>query len=140
MHVITELFSRLHSFFPVLTLVAMLIFAAGTGSVQAKQSDGPAAPTQQSGFIGPYVDPITVEEAKQLSDDDKVALRGSIVQGLGGEHFIFRDSTGEINIEISDKDWRGQQISPEDTVDIYGEVEKDWGEPIKIDVDQIVKR
>ncbi|MBQ4132666.1 MAG: YgiW/YdeI family stress tolerance OB fold protein [Desulfovibrionaceae bacterium] len=91
------------------------------------------------GFSGPSAAPNTVAQAKEMWDDTHVVLKGNIIRALGGEHYTFRDQSGEITVEIDHEDWRGQQITPQDTVEIYGEVEKDFAEAVKIDVDRIVK-
>lgn len=93
---------------------------------------------QGGGFTGPAPDPITVEQAKKLSDDANVTLRGHIVKNLGGEKYLFRDTSGEITLEIDAKCWRGQEVGPEDLVEIRGELEKEFLE-IEIDVDEVKK-
>lgn len=95
--------------------------------------------TQGGGYTGPGPAISTVEQAKDMRDDTHVTLRGRIVQHLGGEHYLFRDETGTINVEIDNKRWQGQNVGPNDTVEIYGEVEKDWSE-LEIEVDRIVKK
>ncbi|MDL2307792.1 NirD/YgiW/YdeI family stress tolerance protein [Desulfovibrio sp. OttesenSCG-928-C06] len=93
---------------------------------------------QGGGFTGPAPDPITVEQAKKLPDDSNVTLRGHIVKNLGGENYLFKDSSGEITLEIDAECWRGQQVGPEDLVEIRGELEKEFS-GIEIDVDEVKK-
>ena len=76
----------------------------------------------------------TVAEALTLNDDANVVLTGKIINSLGDEEYTFRDATGDIIIEIDDEDWNGVKITPEDTIEINGEVDKDINEPVKIDV------
>lgn len=90
------------------------------------------------GFQGPSMSISTVEQVKQMNDDQKVALKGYIIQSLGGEDYLFKDDTGTIQVEIDHKRWRGQVITPNDLVEIQGEVDKDW-KSIEIDVKRIVK-
>jgi len=90
------------------------------------------------GFEGPVADApkqITIQEALILNDDDKVVLEGNIINSLGDEKYTFKDATGEIIIEIDDEDWNGEKATPENTVVIFGEVDKDIDEPTKIDVE-----
>ena len=67
--------------------------------------------------------PTTIMEARNLPHDSFVILNGNIVGTLpGGKNYTFRDSTGEIAVEIGPKHWRGLSVVPSDTVVIYGEV------------------
>ena len=92
----------------------------------------------QAAFVGPTnVDVVTVEQAKNMSDDAKVILRGNIESSLGGEHYMFKDSTGSIRVEIDDEDWHGLNVTPKDKVEIQGEVDTHMMKPTDIDVDSI---
>jgi uncharacterized protein (TIGR00156 family) len=82
----------------------------------------------------------TVEEAKKLRDDTPIQLQGQIVRALGDEKYVFRDSSGEIVVEIDDDAWRGVTIGPDDRVEIRGEIDKDIpGFPVEIEVDAVKK-
>ena len=78
---------------------------------------------------------ITVKQALDLRDNSRVALRGHIVNSLGDEKYTFSDGTAEVMIEIDDEDWRGRKVTPENTIEIFGELDKEMFEPTKIDVD-----
>ena len=93
---------------------------------------------QKSGFTGPTILKSTIEKAKTYKDDMPVSIEGNIVEHLGKDKYLFRDSTGDITIEIDNENWNGMQISPKDKVIIHGEVDKDWMS-IEIDVDSITK-
>ena len=130
----------------VLTIMAM---AASFEIAHAQTADSQAGgfseqQTQnvqgaQGGFTGPYSDPVTVAEALNMSDESKVVLKGNIIKGVGGEDYIFRDSTGEVQVNIDTEVWQGQQVGPEDTVMIYGEVDKEVFGTDEIEVDRLVK-
>ncbi len=93
------------------------------------------------GFEGPSAvqNPTsTVAEALNSSDESYVSLTGKIVNSLGDEKYTFKDETGEVVVEIDDEDWRGVKVTPENTITINGEVDKEMFEPTKIDVDSIV--
>lgn len=90
------------------------------------------------GFRGPSIEVSTVAAAKEMRDDQRVVLRGYIVKSLGDELYLFKDDTGTINVDIDGKRWKGQVITPEDLVEIRGEVDKDW-HSIEIDVKRIIK-
>lgn len=93
----------------------------------------------QGGFSGPTISAISVAEAKKLSDDTPVVLVGKIEKNLGSDKYSFRDKTGDITIEIDDDEWNGLTVGPNDTVEIRGEIDKDFTS-IEVDVDAIVKK
>ncbi|MGL4381126.1 MAG: NirD/YgiW/YdeI family stress tolerance protein [Vibrio sp.] len=95
--------------------------------------------TAQSGFSGPAQGISTVKEAidaGMFSDDMPVTLTGQIKASLGGELYVFSDSTGEVTVEIDHDKWLGQSVTPLSKVQLMGTIDKDIGE-IKIDVDVI---
>ncbi|MCL2230658.1 MAG: NirD/YgiW/YdeI family stress tolerance protein [Treponema sp.] len=71
---------------------------------------------------------ITVNEARNLPHDSWVVLAGNIINMLpGGRQYTFRDSTGEIAVDIGPKEWRGLSVDVTDRVEIYGEVKSHRG-------------
>jgi uncharacterized protein (TIGR00156 family) len=96
-----------------------------------------AAPASGQGFTGPGAggqpvmarEPVTVSGAKNYPHDSWVAITGSIAGILpGGTHFMFKDSSGEIPVEIGPKEWRGLSAAVSDEVEIAGEVKKERGQ------------
>ncbi len=73
-----------------------------------------------------------------MRDDTWVTLRGNITERVSDDLYIFKDSSGTINVDIDHKRWNGQTISPKDLVEIQGEVDKDWNS-VEVDVKQIRK-
>ncbi|WP_301099154.1 NirD/YgiW/YdeI family stress tolerance protein [Otariodibacter sp.] len=67
-----------------------------------------------------------ISELDKLNDDQLVVLQGKIVKRIGKEDFIIRDRSGEKRVEIEDEAWRGIDLTPNDEVRFYGEVEKSW--------------
>jgi uncharacterized protein (TIGR00156 family) len=90
------------------------------------------------GYTGPGLDPITVAEAKNLRDDSPVVLRGRIERFLGDEKYLFSDDSGTVTVEIDNRLWTGLSVSQNDTVEISGEVDKDF-RGIEIEVSSIKK-
>lgn len=80
----------------------------------------------------------TVESAKSLRDDTWVTLRGNIVERISDDLYVFKDATGTVNVDIDHKRWNGVTVTPQDVVEIQGEVDKDWNS-VEIDVKQITK-
>ena len=120
----------------ITVLVLLLVCAAFacaqgfTGEKAAKGgfSDG----TNASASITP------VSKALKMKDDTHATLKGNIVKQVGHEKYLFKDSTGEIVVEIDDDDWGGVTVGPQDTVELIGEIDKDINK-IEFDVD-IVKK
>ncbi|MDN2485211.1 MULTISPECIES: YgiW/YdeI family stress tolerance OB fold protein [Kosakonia] len=117
----------------VLTLCSAPVFAANPGGFT-----GPGVTSQSGGFTGPNGSKATVESAKSLRDDAWVTLRGNIVERISDDTYLFKDSTGTINVDINHKRWNGVTVGPQDTVEIQGEVDKDWNS-VEIDVKEIRK-
>ena len=73
--------------------------------------------------------PITISEARSLPHDSWVILSGNIVNSLpGGRHYTFRDSSGEIIVEIDWRVWRGLYVGVSDRVEISGEIRINRGQ------------
>ncbi len=132
-----------------LTLATTLVMLCSTpflvqSAINTSQGgfDGPATmqtqPTTQGGFSGPNASNTTVHKAKTMRDDTHVTLQGHIVERLGHDTYTFRDSTGSITVDIDNKHWNGLTITPQNKVQIEGEVDKDWNS-VEIDVKNITK-
>ena len=100
-----------------------------------------AAPSTQAqgGFNGPNAISVinTVKEASHADDNAAVELTGYIISSIGNENYMFKDATGEIKIEIDQKDWHGLTVMPTTKIIIRGEVDKDWTVRT-IDVDTVI--
>lgn len=126
-------------------LAAMVaVMALCSAPVLAAQQGGFSGPTitttqsQNGGFVGPNGSSTTVESAKSLRDDTWVTLRGNIVERISDDLYVFKDATGTVNVDIDHKRWNGVTVTPQDVVEIQGEVDKDWNS-VEIDVKQITK-
>ncbi|EKY5004456.1 YgiW/YdeI family stress tolerance OB fold protein [Citrobacter amalonaticus] len=125
---------KLAAIVAVMALCSAPVLAAQQGGFS-----GPSATqTQSGGFQGPNGSSTTVESAKSLRDDTRVTLRGNIVERISDDLYLFKDATGTINVDIDHKRWNGVTVTPQDTVEIQGEVDKDWNS-VEIDVKQISK-
>ncbi|ATF47901.1 YgiW/YdeI family stress tolerance OB fold protein [Citrobacter freundii] len=124
-------------------LAAMVaVMALCSAPVLAAQQGGFSGPTatqsQAGGFVGPNGSSTTVESAKSLRDDTWVTLRGNIVERISDDLYLFKDASGTVNVDIDHKRWNGLTVTPQDVVEIQGEVDKDWNS-VEIDVKQITK-
>ncbi|MBQ7618029.1 MAG: NirD/YgiW/YdeI family stress tolerance protein [Desulfovibrio sp.] len=102
-------------------------------------SDFQGGPNPQGGgFQGPggTGNISTVRQALSAMDDSHVVLTGYIVRRLGGdhEHYLFKDNTGEITIDVDDELFMGRTVTPQTKIRISGEVDRDFGRGAKIDV------
>jgi uncharacterized protein (TIGR00156 family) len=99
----------------------------------------------QEGYTGPggradSTEPqtVTVNQARMLPDDSLVILTGSIIYALGDEWYRFRDTTGDILVEIDRRIWRGLSVGENDRVEITGKLNSGLGRAV-IDVKSIRK-
>lgn len=52
---------------------------------------------------------------------------------------MFTDKTGSVTVEIDNEDWRGLSVNEKDTVELRGEVDKDFTS-FEIGVDSVIKK
>ena len=124
-----------------ISLFALLgILTAGAASADFSGPNAPAATAtnERGGFISGAETIVTVKQVGEMRDDVPVIVRGKIIQRMGDEKYLFEDGTGSITIEIDDDDWRGQTVSPNDTVKLYGEVDRGLFST-EIDIDYVEK-
>ncbi|MGD8172833.1 YgiW/YdeI family stress tolerance OB fold protein [Vibrio sp. TRT 21S02] len=117
-----------------LLLVSITLIASAMANASTETITQPAG-----GFSGPGSERInTVQAASEARDDSAVELTGSIVKSLGDERYLFRDATGEMEVEIDHDKWAGQEVTPQDKVQLFGEVDSEWNKK-SVDVDVIKK-
>lgn len=67
-----------------------------------------------------------VSALRSLPDDSYVTLEGHIERQVRHEHYIFRDASGRIEVEIDDNVWRGLNVTPRDKVRLEAEIDQEW--------------
>jgi uncharacterized protein (TIGR00156 family) len=84
---------------------------------------GPAA----AQFMGPEVSGVTATAAaaNAARPGTYLTMTGNIVSHLREDYFLFRDATGELRVEIDNRVFRNQPVTPETTVRIHGEIDRD---------------
>ena len=85
--------------------------------------------TANAAFVGDGATPMNVTPVKsavELPDDSKVIIEGYIVKKLRDELYLFKDSSGEVEIEIDDEDFRNIKVTSDDKIRIKAEVDKDF--------------
>lgn len=105
----------------IMAIMGIMIFGAANAEFQAST---PSATSAKGGFVSGAETIATVKQVMEMRDDVPVIVKGNIVQRMGDEMYLFEDSTGTIRVEIDDDEWRGQTITPTDTVKLYGEVDR----------------
>jgi uncharacterized protein (TIGR00156 family) len=71
-------------------------------------------------------------------DDQTVTVRGKLTKHMGGDRYVFADSTGEMQVDIDRRYFpMGQTIAPTDTLELTGEFEKETNAPSELDVKQL---
>ena len=70
----------------------------------------------------------TISETLKMRDNTPVVLEGKITRRIGKDKYQFTDSTGSVIIEIDEKDWHNLDVRPTDTIQIQGEIDKDWSD------------
>lgn len=111
----------------LLSLILVLALAAPV--LASKSAPGAGEEASSGGFDGPVrgAQAETVDKALKLAPDSRVALTGNIVASVVAEknHYIFKDSTGEMTVVIMPKQFKGARINPETRIRISGRIEKD---------------
>ena len=116
----------------IITVSALALLLGLSNNVSAQDLGG--------GFTGPSdANVVSVEEAKDLRDDASVVIEGKIEKALGDEKYVFSDGKDKVTVEIDNEDWRGVNVNEQDTVEIKGEVDKEFMDT-KIDVNSVVKK
>lgn len=67
----------------------------------------------------------TIAEVLVMEDDMPVKVSGKLTKQVKGDKYQLEDPSGVIIVEIESEDWNGNTITEQDTVIIYGEVDKD---------------
>ena len=89
-------------------------------------------------YRGPLGGQTTVAEIlSKPKDGTQVVLTGVIARKTGSKKYVFRDDTGEIPVEIKAKLFPAEPVDDKTRVEIAGEVEKDFREPVEIDVESM---
>jgi uncharacterized protein (TIGR00156 family) len=109
---------------------AAIVLALGSATAVA-QYQGPGA----SKFA---LAQTVAEVLKDPTDDRPVVLTGTLVSQTGRESFVFRDATGEIQVEIDREDFPGgQPVGAETQVVIRGEVDARLMRKPRVDVERL---
>lgn len=116
-------------------IMAAFALTMATAPWAHAQFTGPGSPAAHTEPMGPVK---TVDQVfKNSRDDQWVTLTGQVVRQIGRQKYLFRDSTGEIRIEIDGKAMPTEPFNEKTRVEIRGEVEKEFLRSIEIDVKEM---
>lgn len=123
-------------------IIATALLIASTSFALADGYNGPTN-SAVGGYTGPtntVAQHVSVKQAKSMSDETYVTLKGKIVNHIKKDKFTFQDNTDTVVVEIDDDLWYGTTIGPNDTVEIIGEIDKDgpWSN-VEIEVKSMKK-
>lgn len=90
-----------------------------------------------SQFVSDSTNVQTVAAIKQMDDNAWFTLEGHIVKQVREEKYMFRDQSGEIEVEIDNDKWKGRKVDPGTKVRIAGKVEKEWLRSMEVEVKRI---
>ena len=106
-----------------------------TANLFAQQGDAvKRADTAIGGFVGPgfisssgsgATTEATVRQAALLPNNSQVYLIGNIVHSIGGHRYFFRDNTADAVILVKSDKWAELVITPDDTVEIFGQIKRE---------------
>ena len=74
----------------------------------------------------PAIIVTTVADAMNMKEDSHIYLEGNLIKKNCKSCYTFKDATGEIKVEISKKAWNKLNVTPDQKVRIYGEVDKSF--------------
>ena len=123
----------------IFVLLSVMALAAGVLFAQGFE-DSTDAYGQGQGFVddGSYSEVLPIKNVLKMRDDATVTIRGKIVKRLSEDKYLFKDSTGQIIVEIDYENWCGVTASPKDTLELSGEVDRDFNK-IKVEVFSVKK-
>ncbi|WP_370613705.1 YdeI family stress tolerance OB fold protein [Citrobacter portucalensis] len=73
---------------------------------------------------------MTVQQAKSMHDGATISLRGNLIDGQGGDKFVFRDKTGSIHTLIPLSVFDGRTVKPDQMISINGSLDTKTQPPV----------
>jgi len=77
------------------------------------------------GYTGATMSVSVAQVVQTFPNKAQAVMRGYIAQHLGGDRYLFRDSTGDVVIKIKHDRWWGLSVGPNDFVEIGGELKRE---------------
>lgn len=73
-------------------------------------------------YTGPGLKTTGANQVGSMAPGVGMLLKGHIVEQLGTDKFLFKDSTGTATVMISQGDWNNLRPGPSDLVEIHGKI------------------
>ena len=89
--------------------------------------------------IGGLLSAIGIAGMDRALRANVITKSGKAVETAGDVDTLLLDKTGTITVDIDNEKWHGVPVSPSDTVELRGEVDKEFMN-VEIDVDQVIKK
>lgn len=122
--------------------ILLITAAMGASSVALAYDDSKKTYSSRGGFVGPSEKVITISDLQAMnltSEDVPVTLKGNIKSRVSGDQYRFVDTKGkELVIKIESRAWGQLQVTPEMTVLLHGEAEKD-SRGLEVEIDRVTK-
>ena len=101
---------------------------------------GPMGYPQNQGFQGgsPNYAVCPIKDVMNMYDDQITSVRGSIVNRISDDKYLFRDKSGEMVVEIDYKYWAGVQADEKTVLELTGKVDRDYN-GVTLDVFMVKK-
>lgn len=80
---------------------------------------------------------MTVQQLKSAPDDTYATIVGNILSHTGGDHYVFSDKTGKINVDIDHHRLPQGKFDANTKVSLSGKLDKEWNEPTEFDVKEM---
>ena len=77
-----------------------------------------------------------VASVLKMKDDSFVSIQGKIIKQIGDEKYLFTDGKTQIVVEIDDELLLNITVTPQNTILLTGEVDKDF-KSVKVDASSI---
>ena len=106
-------------------LVGFFVFLISSIGLVAQT--GFTGPSNQQAQTGSQFQSVTVAQALTMPRRTNVTLTGYVISHIRGEYFMFRDSTGEMMVEIDRRHTRALSFGPNDLVEISGYISSSSG-------------
>lgn len=96
---------------------------------------------QEQGFIGPGTDTnmVKVADLGSLQNYSQVMLTGTVEKKLDDRLYQFQDGSGTVNLVVDDDLWSGLTVTPNDLVEIQGELDLNASGGPRVEVNQLAK-
>lgn len=120
------------------TLALLTALALASTGAYAQYTGPSATPNAQKNTATANAVTSVKQVLASGKDDQRVTVQGHIVRHVRGKHYVFSDGTGELNIELKDRVMPvGQTFNDKTKVMLSGKLDKDWNEPLELEVKQM---